>query len=213
MNIKKIDSGILHSCMYIIEENKHAIVIDPCKCVDYAEGLIIDYIIITHEHYDHISGVNEWKKTTGAPLLCSKVCAENIKDPKKNMSRYFEAFCMIQTWIPTEQIEVKNVEDYTCEADKTFEGETVLEWQKHKITLFELLGHSKGSIGIYVDNADFFSGDSLMRDYDVELRLPGGSDYEWKISGKKKIEAIPEGTMIWPGHFDNYIMHKHIKSE
>lgn len=212
MKIKKFDSGILHSCMYVVEESGHAIIIDPCKNTTPAADLIVDYLIITHEHYDHISGVNDWKNITRSPLMCSKSCAENIKDPKKNMSRYFEAFCAMQTWMPSDQIEVETTE-YSCEADEVFEDETVLEWQGHTVTLCEIPGHSEGSIGIDIDSTDFFSGDSLMRDYEIELRFPGGSARVWENFGRKRVDAIPDGTMIWPGHFENYIMHKHIVSK
>ena len=103
MQINKTDSGLLHSCMYVITENHHAVVIDPCKDISSAAGLTVDYLIITHEHYDHIYGVNEWKAATGAKLVCSSACAANIRSAKKNMSRYFDVFCQMQTWVPTER--------------------------------------------------------------------------------------------------------------
>ena len=75
MQIKKTDSGLLHSCMYLLEEKGHAIVIDPCRDLSAAGDSIVDYLLITHEHYDHISGVNEWKNGCAASLqqgLCRK---------------------------------------------------------------------------------------------------------------------------------------------
>ena len=62
--------------MYVVKEGEHAIVIDPFDDTTPSKGLIIDYIILTHEHYDHISGVNVWKKTRDVPVLCSRPCAE-----------------------------------------------------------------------------------------------------------------------------------------
>lgn len=207
MQIKKIDSGILHSCMYVVEENGHAIVIDPCINTDPADGLKVDYLISTHEHYDHISGVNEWKYVTGAPLLCSKACAANIKNPRKNMSRYFDVFCSIQTWTPIENMKRKSFE-YSCEADLVFEDHMTFCWQGHNITVLEIPGHSMGSIGIDIDHTDFFSGDSLLENCEIELRFPGGSIQKWERIGKKRIEAIPDGMKIWPGHFESFIRHR-----
>jgi glyoxylase-like metal-dependent hydrolase (beta-lactamase superfamily II) len=207
MVIKKVDSGLLHSCMYIVEENGHGIVIDPCKDTSAAAGLTVDHLIVTHEHYDHISGVNEWKQASGAPLLCSEACAANVKNPKKNMSRYFDIFYQMQTWMPVEEKKIEAVE-YSCEADSTFADRMTFAWQGHVITLMEVPGHSVGSIGIDIDHTDFFSGDSLLEEYEVELRFPGGSAEKWEEIGKKRIEALPEGTRIWPGHFDSFIWHK-----
>ena len=48
MQIKKTDSGLLHSCMYVLEEEGHAIVIDPCQDRSAAGDLIVDYLLITH---------------------------------------------------------------------------------------------------------------------------------------------------------------------
>ena len=62
IEIKRYVSGLLSSNMYVIIEGDHAIVIDPFADTTPSEGSIIDYILLTHEHYDHISGVNVWKK-------------------------------------------------------------------------------------------------------------------------------------------------------
>ena len=204
MRIEKIDSGLLHSCMYLLEENNHSIVIDPCLNTALAEKTTVDYLLVTHEHYDHISGVNVWKQKTGAPLLCSRACAEKISDPKKNLSRYFDVFCEMQTWVPMEGMVVKAVE-YACDAELTFEDERVFLWQGHIVRMLETPGHSAGSIIIIVDGQECFTGDSFLEHFDTELRFPGGSRKEWKKMGKPRIDSIPDGTRIWPGHFDSFV--------
>ena len=83
MEIRRYESGLLSSNMYVVVEGHRAIVIDPFDDVSPATGLTIDYILLTHEHYDHISGVNTWKKATGALVLCSKACAENIQNQRR----------------------------------------------------------------------------------------------------------------------------------
>lgn len=193
--------------MYIIAENGHAIVIDPCKDILPATSLNVDLLLVTHEHYDHISGVNEWKSATGAKLLCSKTCAANIKNPSKNMSRYFDAFCEMQSWMKLDDLRIKP-EEYICKADKVFEDQISFTWQGHKVKLQEIPGHSAGSIGIFIDESDFFSGDSVLKDYEVELRLPGGNLKKWEEIGRKRIEHIQNGTRIWPGHFECFIFTK-----
>ena len=204
MLIERYDSGLLDSSMYIVSENNHAIVVDPCLIIDAAEKFIIDYLFITHEHYDHIFGVNSWKERTGAPLVCSKACSERIGDSKKNQARHFDSFCEIQTfsarWDPS-----FFDPDYTCDADIIFEGEKSIDWQGHTIRLLEIPGHSPGSIGIWIDDV-FFSGDSLLEEKEIELRFPGGSKRQWEESGKKIIDSIPGGTMIYPGHFGGFIL-------
>ena len=205
MKINKYDSGLLHSCMYVVEDNGHAIIIDPCVNTDCAENLIIDFIVLTHEHYDHISGVNIWKEKTKAPVVCSEKCSVNIMDSKKNMSRYFDVFCEMQTWIPKEELHIQSVK-YVCCADSTFNNTTSFTWQNHIIELMEIPGHSAGSIGIKIDNEHFFSGDSLLEKEPIELRFPGGSKKQWELIGKERIENLKKGIRIWPGHFDDFIL-------
>ncbi len=92
MKIETYDTGLLHSNMYIISENNHAIVIDPYSNTEPGRDKIIDWIFLTHEHYDHISGVNAWKEATDGQVLCSKSCAERLGNPRKTLSRIFPEF-------------------------------------------------------------------------------------------------------------------------
>lgn len=76
MQIKRYVSELMASNMYVIQEDRHAIVIDPYDNIFVANLLHIDKIILTHEHYDHISGVNVWREITSAPVLCSKAAVK-----------------------------------------------------------------------------------------------------------------------------------------
>ena len=204
IEIRRYVSGLLSSNMYVLAEGKRAIVIDPFEDTAPARGLEIDYILLTHEHYDHISGVNIWKKTTGARVLCSKACGENMRNPKKNLANHFKDFCELQTWIELDEIPASDPW-YTCAADETFEGGRTLNWQGHVIEMFEMPGHSPGSTGILLDGNAFFSGDSLMANSEIELRLPGGSRKKWETVGAPRLAKISIGIKVFPGHFEAFI--------
>lgn len=204
IEIKRYVSNLLSSNMYIINEGKHAIVIDPFDNVSYAQGLKVDYILLTHEHYDHISGVNAWKEATGALVLCSKACGDNIQNSKKNLANHFTEFCELQTWIKINKLPIVNP-SFCCTADVTFEKELDFKWHNHQFMLFEMPGHSPGSIGILVDNDVFFSGDSLIENHQIETRFPGGSSREWERLGRKQLDKLPESIKVYPGHFSEFI--------
>ena len=203
METRRYESELLLSNMYVLVENGHAIVIDPFADTSCAEGLIVDRVILTHEHYDHISGVNLWKERYGAEVLCSAACAENIQNPRKNLSRIFEIFCELQTWVELETIPQAD-NQFSCTADRVFSERMSFEWFGHRFDLFEIPGHSAGSIGILVDNQYFFSGDSLLEDREIELRFPGGSREMWENIGKHKLDDLPENIIVYPGHFKEF---------
>lgn len=207
MKIERYESPLLSSNMYLITESGHAVVIDPSRDLKTAKNLIVDKIILTHEHYDHISGVNDWKRLTRAPVLCSKTCGDNIQNPRKNMARLFEVFCELQTWMVVDKIPEVD-ENYTCRADETFEDKFDFVWQGHKFSLFELPGHSLGSIGILLDGEYFFSGDSLMEGKEIELRLPGGSREKWEKMGVPRLALLPDRVKVYPGHFREFVYRK-----
>ena len=204
IEIKRYVSDLLASNMYVVRDGNHAVVIDPFEDTTPSEGLIIDYIILTHEHYDHISGVNVWKEKTNAIVLCSSLCSENIQDPKKNFARYFKEFCEIQTWMILDEIPYSNP-DFKCIADRVFVDKLTFQWIEHEFELFEIPGHSLGSIGIIIDGKYFFSGDSLMENFEIELRMPGGNRKKWHEIGETRIACIPNGIKVYPGHFNEFV--------
>ena len=185
MEIRRYESGLLSSNMYVVVEGHRAIVIDPFDDVSPATGLTIDYILLTHEHYDHISGVNTWKKATGALVLCSKACAENIQNPKKSLANHFKEFCELQTWVVLDEIPASDPE-YTCLADQTFEDEMNLEWQGHFFRLFEIPGHSQGSIGILLDGKEFFSGIVSWKTVKLSFACQAGAERNGERSAAKE---------------------------
>lgn len=205
MIIRRYISDLMFSNMYVLKENGHALIIDPFERYELPEDLRPDLMIITHEHYDHISGVNRVKEEYKTPSICSEICAQRITNAKLNAARYFDAFSQLQTYGEQNPTVPVNT-NYTCRADFTFENEIRFNWQGNSCLLFTLPGHSPGSIGILINNQYFFSGDSLFYDREIELRFPGGSKDDWNEISLKKLEHIPDDVIVFPGHQENFRM-------
>ena len=81
--------------MYLLISGREALVIDPCLSAA-ALQLLGDRrvthatVIPTHEHYDHISGVNRLRDNLACTLIASAPCAIGISDPRLNASVHFE---------------------------------------------------------------------------------------------------------------------------
>lgn len=186
--------------MYVISEGRHAVVIDPSRNTAPAKEWTVDWILLTHEHYDHISGVNAWREAAGSQVACSAACAQNIGDSRRNCARYFEAFMEMQSWIKNPgPAEIDRT--YTCRGDLALDHDQELFWQGHRIRCVALPGHSPGSMGYLVDEKHFFSGDSVIPGSPPELRFPGGNKIAWRETAKPRLLELPWGITVWPGHF------------
>jgi hydroxyacylglutathione hydrolase len=212
LSVRCFQSSILMSNMYIITKENHCIIIDPFISESALNAIIrnninVDYIILTHEHYDHISGVNWLKKKFPCSVICSDECGKAIVNPKKNLSEYFD---ILLSLIP-DNIDYKiesSIKPYSCSADITFHDNMVMDWMGHNIELVSTPGHSKGSICVLIDDAIIFTGDSLLRDYSIITRIPGGSVSEYESHTKLFLQGLATGMIVKPGHFSDFILEK-----
>lgn len=206
MTVKPFVSQFLQSISYLVIENGHAIIIDPCHTSELERTLsnndiTIDFAILTHEHCDHISGVT-WIQSMGIKVLCSSKCAENMQSSKKNGSRYFDVFFSIQEQFKRE--DSAPMEEFTCHADRVVDGDMQIEWRKHTICLRETPGHSAGGICIIFDNTILFSGDSLFKDIDVNFGFIGGSKKQYNDITVPWIKGLSNDMLVYPGHWDSF---------
>lgn len=213
MNTIAYVSDLLLSNMYICVQGVKGIIIDPFVCESAfddlnRENIEIDYVILTHEHYDHISGVN-WIKNRypNCSVICSLNCAKGVSDPKINYSRYFDSFAELISFGEDRVIKTK-VEDYACYPDMTFEKEDLIEWQGNKIILNETPGHSRGSIFINVDDKLLFSGDTIFKDFPIQTKFIGGSIKDFNMITKPFINTIQKDIRVMPGHLGSFFLNE-----
>lgn len=195
--------------MYLLQDtcSEHGILIDPTEA-DVAmkwlaeKNIILDYILLTHEHYDHISALNELRHQTEAQVVASSVCSERIQKPSHNLSRIFDVVLAFKREkFPDQEVYSGKVAPYEAQAaDIIFEGQFVLEWRGHQINMWETPGHSKGSMLICIDDAYLFSGDSLSYDFELITRLPGGSKKDYDSITKPLLQSFQEDIQVYPGH-------------
>lgn len=189
----------IDSNMYLIMQNNSALLIDPCISEEVLDNMRKNninnvMIILTHEHYDHISGVNWMRgKIKNVKVYCSDKCSKLIVNSHKNLAAYLFAIFRereLETW----QL------DYVCEADATFDGEITINWENHELYLKETKGHSLGSICVLVDNKYLFCGDSLISGTSVITRLPGGSRLMYNEETLPFLRSLNGEVWVFPGH-------------
>lgn len=197
--IKRITNKPVDSNCYVIWKsgNDKCIIVDPGS-EDSSELIIFlnsnqlvpEYIILTHEHFDHIWGVNQLKDLFGTKIVCSSECAKNIIDAKKNLSLFFN-----QTGFEIYPV------DLTIESIHN-----KLHWNNVTIEFIKTLGHSQGSISFYFNNK-LFCGDLMIRGHKTVTKLPGGNKDQLEESMKYIFSKFnPSKTMVYSGHGDIFAL-------
>lgn len=153
------------------------------KVQEYVENLKIKlkYVILTHCHADHMTGLKEIKKIyPQVKILIHEIDAVGLTQDEINLCSDLE------------------VEPNFIEADRTLKDGDIIEVGNLKIKVIHTPGHTAGSISLYVEDA-LFSGDTLFRRSYGRTDLPTGNELEI-MNSIKKLLKLPNETIVYPGH-------------
>ena len=141
----------------------------------------LKYILLTHGHFDHVSGVKALKDACGGQIVIHPEDAACLTDPKKSLNSY-----------------VKYAVLEPAPADILIEEGSELSLGSHKITVMHTPGHTPGSV-CYLTENHMFCGDTLFRLSMGRTDLPGGSTLTLFASLERigRMEGVYE---IFPGH-------------
>ena len=185
--IKAFGSGPVGSNCYICSYGTKAFVIDPgcdiSQIKRYTEQnrLEIEYIFLTHAHYDHVAGLDEVRiENPDAKVYAHPLASEALGDPVSNGSIFFG---VSKTFDP---------------ADDFFEDGQIIDFYGMDIQIMFTPGHSRGSVCIFFDG-NIFTGDTLFKESIGRSDLPGGDPRELGRSLKKLFSEREDGR-VYPGH-------------
>ncbi len=206
---------LTESNSYILTSGSHALLIDPNNAkliIPYLEthGLIPEYIILTHEHCDHIRGLNDLRAHWDVQVIASQACSDGIQSTKINMTRIMESYLYFKS---NGKLHV-SYPKFTCApADITFAGPTFdFTWQNHQFHFLLVPGHTPGSMCILVDSTVLYSGDYFIPGEEVITRLPGGDDAAYQHTGKHILRALPVPIWTYPGHGLPFTLTQEVKT-
>lgn len=203
--VYRFSMPVIDSSMYLVPGKDSCLVVDPCVSAE-AEELLQELrihncvVLLTHEHFDHISGVNYLRELLPCQVICSENCGKRIVDSRKNTAAYITTLMVEKTAEEQEKFSALVNMRYTCCADRTYSGQMKLAWENLTLTLRETPGHSPGSQIIEIANRWYFTGDSLIPREKIITRLPGSSKKAYIEVTRPYLESIPAGSILFPGH-------------
>jgi hydroxyacylglutathione hydrolase len=188
--IKQVKVGAFQVFTYIVAcpETRKAVVIDPAgeeqKLLSLIkeEAFLIERILNTHGHADHVLANEHLKNALAVPT-----CMHELE---------------IQFFAQTE------VRDLTAKelglqppdpADVPLREGDVFKVGTLEIKVIHTPGHTPGSVCYFVEG-NLFTGDTLFVGAAGRTDLTGGSLEMLLDSIENKILTLPKETVIWPGH-------------
>ena len=217
-SIKQYIFDLAGSNMYVIAENDEALVIDPHVSSDALESLKnadIKHItvLLTHEHYDHTSGLTWLCSHFDSTVICHEQTAVSLKNGKNSRPLVVAASRMNKHSPEEIKAVMRSLpQGYRYNADITFSDEYKFVWSGHNIRMISCAGHSKGSCCIEIDNDTIATGDSLILNEPVITRFVGGSEEQYKTITLPYLNSISDDTLILPGHGKSFYMRESGKS-
>jgi hydroxyacylglutathione hydrolase len=147
-------------------------------------GVRIKYIANSHAHIDHILGVGAVRDATGAKFLLHPGDLELARNTAT----------MAKGWMG---IDIANPPD----PDAFLSDNDAIDVDGLKLTVLHTPGHTPGSVCFYT-NGIVFAGDTLFQGSIGRTDLPGGDYDEEMASIVERLLALPDETIVLPGHMD-----------
>lgn len=196
---------------YIIKSNNKSIIIDPNnyeEIINAVGNSNPEYILLTHEHFDHIMAVDKLRTTYNIKVIAQKYTNENMQNSSKNLSKFSN--------IILDFMNIKNLEEIKefsiNKADILFNEEYEFLWENIKISMFHTPGHSKGSSCILIKDY-LFSGDSLFECCETDTKGFGCSKKDYISKTLPFFESLSPKTQVFAGHYESFILDNKIKAK
>ncbi|MCK5780837.1 MAG: MBL fold metallo-hydrolase [Psychrilyobacter sp.] len=193
MEIVKVICGIIKNNNYIVIEDNRCMIIDlsEFKAIDdfiTKNNLEVEGVLLTHTHWDHLLGVEEFVKKYKVPVYISSNRPNYIHDAGFDYTIEKYGF---KTKFDQSKIDIK-----------------YLDCGKQNIGIFEfevidVPGHTTCSIVYYFNKENLmFTGDFLFKGT-IGITNTQLSNKNQMIESLEKIKKYQDNISVYPGHGEN----------
>ncbi len=191
MIIKQFIAGQLENNMYLVadENNGKAVLIDAPALTPEITNTVkelevdVEYILLTHGHFDHIMGLNSLKQALNAEAV---ICKDDLVI-SDNVNEFTRLFGLPDSVPPV--------------YEKYIKDNDIINVGNLKIKVIHTPGHTEGGV-CYLIEDKLFSGDTLFRESIGRTDLFGGSFEKLSDSIKNKLFKLDDNITLYPGHGD-----------
>ena len=189
--IKLVLSMMQTNC-YLIKENGHVLIVDPASSPNrilsnIEENEVVDGILLTHGHFDHIGAADALKKKLKCPIYVHEYDKRLATDVK--IDRFMS--------------------DVVVKSEMSFYRDGLNQIGTFELNVLHTPGHTDGSVCIGYKQ-HLFTGDTLFQCSVGRTDLYSGSDSKLKQSLRMLSELDAE-TLIYPGHGDCSVLDFELK--
>jgi hydroxyacylglutathione hydrolase len=176
---------------------REALVLDPGDEVEKIQAILqrhkltVKAIVSTHAHIDHVGGLKKLHDLTGAPVMMHHDDLE-----------LYQALARQAAWIGMPVPGLTEVHQFLKEGDD-------VRWGPFEAHILHTPGHTRGSVCLYLPREagkialkvpHLFAGDTLFAGSIGRTDLWGGSFDAIMRSLRGKVLALPDETIVYPGH-------------
>jgi len=182
--LKQMELGPMQNFVYLIGDptTRECVVVDPAWDIDRivdtmeADGMQLRGVLVTHTHQDHVGGHLFGFDIPGVEELLARAPAK----------------------VYVHRAEREFLKGFGSDLVKVDSGDAV-EAGRVTVRFIHTPGHTPGSQCFLVDGR-LVSGDTLFIRSCGRTDLPGSDPQEMYYSLTQRLGALPESTVVFPGH-------------
>ncbi len=188
MRIRNLYPGSWGSNCYLLTSGTHAAVADPSAPADsilravQEEHAQLEYILLTHGHFDHIVSMDALRNRLGIPALVHEADMELPADAHKNA--FFTVFGM---------------DRHYRTPDRALQDGERIGLGDETIRVLHTPGHTAGCVCYLCGEEFLLTGDTLFAHDRGRTDLYSSSE-EDLLRSLESLRSLPRQLPIYPGH-------------